>query len=73
LLHYTAKLGGKVVSVTTDGFITDIDELESKIMNLQDTEKHVKSLLKEYRKLRKYLSSSSEGLEVKKSGKDILS
>lgn len=73
LLHYTQKLGGKVVSVTTDGFITDIEDLESKIMNLQDNEKHVKSLLKEYRKLRKYLSSSVEGLEVKKSGKDIMS
>jgi len=27
-LHNIQKLGGKVVSVTTDGFITDIEDLE---------------------------------------------
>lgn len=72
LLHYTHKLDGKVISVTTDGFITDIDDLETKVLELQAKEKKVNSLLKEYRKLRGYLSSSIEALEVKKSGKNML-
>lgn len=32
MLHITNALGGRVVSVTTDGFITDIPDLEVKIL-----------------------------------------
>lgn len=32
MLHITEALGGRVVSVTTDGFITDLPDLESKIL-----------------------------------------
>lgn len=47
------KLGGNVVSVTTDGFITDIDELENKLLTLDD--KYI-NLFKVYRRLRKELT-----------------
>jgi hypothetical protein len=76
LLHYSNELDGKVVSVTTDGFITDIENLENKVLELQQKEfgmKKSSSLLNEYKKLRKYLSSDEEGLEIKKSGNNILS
>lgn len=32
--HNISKLNGKVVSVTTDGFITDLTDLESKLLTL---------------------------------------
>ena len=72
LLYYTNKLNGRVVSATTDGFITDVEDLENKILDLQVKENKVRSLLREYRNSRKYLSNNIEGLEVKKFGKDIL-
>jgi len=31
---YTTYIGGKVVSVTTDGFITDIKDLEAELLKL---------------------------------------
>lgn len=64
------KLGGKIVSVTTDGFITDLDNLEEKI--LSDCSNSC-NLLKEYRKIRKILSGDPTGLELKHSGKGIIS
>ena len=57
-------LGGKVVSATTDGFITDIKDFESKII------KHPLfkwSLFNEYRKEHK------EILEQKHAGRGVLS
>lgn len=33
-LHNIQRLGGKVVSVTTDGFITDLDDLENRLLSL---------------------------------------
>lgn len=33
-LHNISKLGGNIVSVTTDGFITDVDNLENKLLQL---------------------------------------
>jgi hypothetical protein len=56
---------GKVVSVTTDGFITNINNLESKLKgNL---------LLTEFNKLREELSGDDTGLEIKNYGKGIIS
>lgn len=55
-------MGGKVVSVTTDGFITDIKDLESKLLALKP-EKIPLFLL--YRDLRYDLSESKDALEVK--------
>lgn len=51
------KIGGRIISVTTDGFITDVDNLEEKLLSLDD--KYI-ILLKVYRSLRKGLT-----LEVK--------
>lgn len=44
LLHTIPELGGRVVSVTTDGFITDIDDLENKVLEY-NSRKNVFSLL----------------------------
>lgn len=69
-LHNIQKLGGKVVSVTTDGFITDIEDLENKLLELpQDCT----TLLRKYRDLRYKLSSTCEALEVKYKGEGIIS
>lgn len=77
-------MGGRVVSVTTDGFITDLDKLEDRILSLppQDT-----TLLRLYRDLRIQLTSETNpdtgellvesvqpnALEVKTVGKGIVS
>lgn len=68
-------LGGKVVSVTTDGFITDVSDLESLILNLpQKSEESLKmSLLKEYRKIRELLSGEPLSLELKHQGVGLMS
>ena len=50
-------MGGKVVSVTTDGFITDIKDLESKLLVLKQ-EKIPLFLL--YRDLRYDLSAQTK-------------
>jgi hypothetical protein len=52
------------VSVTTDGFITDLPELESKISN--------QYLFGEFKKIRLNLSGDDIGLEVKNSGTGII-
>lgn len=64
-LHNIQLLGGRVVSVTTDGFITDIENLESCLINPKNKLKH--DILKIYRKLRNDLSDgkSSDAIELK--------
>ena len=59
------NLVGKVVSVTTDGFITDIPDLESKLFNLKPSEIPLLSL---YQNLRSDLSNKAETLGIKQSG-----
>jgi hypothetical protein len=54
LLHETNKLGGRIISVTTDGFLTDIEDLESKLLK---TVNYDKGLLKHYRSTRNYLTT----------------
>lgn len=63
-------LNGRLISVTTDGFITDVSDLESKILNLKGRSK---SLLSEYKNLRLDLLNDDTSLEIKKSGKGIVS
>lgn len=65
-LHNTHVLGGKIVSVTTDGFISDIGGLESKIAPNS-------ILLKEFQRMRTKLSGNPEALELKHQGKGIIS
>jgi hypothetical protein len=58
------------VSVTTDGFISNLQVLESKLMSIpaKDTR-----LLRKYRELREKLSGQADGLEIKSEGKGIIS
>lgn len=66
LLHGVQLLDGKVVSVTTDGFISNIENLEDKFSKLKSVSK---SLYKEYRKAR----DDKDILEVKNKGWGIMS
>ena len=52
------------MSVTTDGFITNIPDLESKISD--------NFLLSEFKKQREGLSGDNTALELKTSGRGIL-
>jgi hypothetical protein len=63
-LHTIAALDGLVVSVTTDGFITNTGGLEDKLAN--------QFLFNEFKKRRCVLSDDDTGLELKGSGKGIL-
>jgi hypothetical protein len=60
-LHNIKTLGGKIVSVTTDGFITNLENLEELLLTLpiEDT-----ILLRKYRSLRVELTDGKtpEGL-----------
>jgi hypothetical protein len=58
------------VSATTDGFITDVVDLEGKIMGLPLDQR---LLFTKYRSLREELANDPTSLEVKKSGKGVLS
>jgi hypothetical protein len=71
-LHNIQTLGGKIVSVTTDGFITDIENLEEKLLTLPEEDT---KLLRKYRDLRLDLTDgkSPEGLELKTGGKGVIS
>lgn len=76
-LHNISRLGGRVVSVTTDGFLTDLPNLEDGLLRLSDGN----TLIKLYRELRKDImcdNSSSENpnnraLELKKTSLGIIS
>lgn len=69
-LHNISKLGGKVVSVTTDGFITDLSNLEEKLLTLNTSEIPLLTL---YRTLRQELSNTPDSLEIKDSGVGVIS
>ena len=70
-LHNIHKLGGKVVSVTTDGFITNVKNLEDELLKLPTKET---PLLQRYRMLTKQLDNDeARALEVKSGGKGIVS
>ena len=51
-------LEGFVVSITTDGFISDLEDLENKILGLKDSNIHC---FKVYKELRKLLTTTEEG------------
>ena len=63
-------LGGSVVSVTTDGFITDLEDLESKILS---NSKCITNLISSYRGIREYLSGNNAAFELKSKGLGIIS
>ena len=66
-LHNIQLLNGKVVSVTTDGFITNIEDT---ILTLDP--KHT-VMLRKFREIRVKLSGDPTALEIKTEGKGILS
>lgn len=68
-LHSIALEKGLVVSVTTDGFITNLKDLELNLNGKTDTN----LLFNEFKLIRLLLSSNDDALEVKSSGKGILS
>jgi hypothetical protein len=63
-LHSIHSLGGKVVSVTTDGFITDVVDLELKMAGSY--------LLSNYKVIRNDLSGNDQGLELKSEGIGVM-
>lgn len=67
LMNNVPKLGGTVVSVTTDGFITDVESLESKILEGLKTNQH---LLGIYRNARFELTRQL--VEDKETGETII-
>jgi hypothetical protein len=69
-LHNIQRLNGKVVSVTTDGFVTNLEDLESKLLNLPSDDI---VLLTKYRFLRHDLSGVPDALEQKTHGRGIIS
>lgn len=69
-LHNVQQLNGKVASVTTDGFLTDISDLESKIISNSNL---VSNLLQEFKEIRFLISGNSEGIELKHESTGLLS
>jgi hypothetical protein len=78
MLYEIDKMGGRVISVTTDGFVTDIDNLESKLSNIDG------SLMRLFREARLFLTEEGKDkdkdkkvddsvLELKHSGRGIIS
>ena len=68
LMHNISNLGGKIVSVTTDGFITNLENLEDLIIDKGNS-----FVFKEYKKMRESLSGNDRGLETKNEGIGIIS
>jgi acetolactate synthase small subunit len=54
LLHITSLLGGRIVSVTTDGFVTDLSDLENRIL------KYIEKMKKEVKKVKKVKKGNKE-------------
>ncbi len=71
-LNNVQKLGGLVVSVTTDGFITNLENLEDSIIsNIKCQNSNY--LLTEFRALRADLSNNETSLELKNISSGIIS
>jgi len=71
LLNATYKLGGLITAVTTDGFVTNIENLEEKIITSADFDPNT-SLLQIYRNIRQKLSNDPSALEIKTNVKGII-
>jgi len=67
-MHAISNKGGKIVSCTTDWFITDQSDLESNLLKSSSS----LPLLNVYRKTRKELSGKSKSLELKHYGIGIM-
>lgn len=74
-LHVGDKLKGRVVSVTTDGFITDIPEMEKEIIKYHEQNPNIYSLVNQFKHLRKWVDVNGvdTALELKHKGISITS
>jgi len=74
LLQIVDKLGGQVCSITTDGFVSDIPDLEAKVLNYMKENNIKNSLLHLYINSRISLSGDpkAEALEVKTSVRGLI-
>lgn len=36
VMHVVEELGGRILSVTTDGFVTDLDDLENRVVKYME-------------------------------------
>lgn len=61
-LRNIQKLGGRVISVTTDGFVTDVENLEEKLLTMK-SDKII--FIKYYRVIRRLLSDDPSAFELK--------
>jgi hypothetical protein len=61
-LNNINKMGGRVISATTDGFITDVEDLEAKLLTLPL--EHT-CFLRYFRLMRRLLSNNPQSLEKK--------
>jgi hypothetical protein len=61
-LNNINKMGGRVISATTDGFITDLDDLETKLHTLPLEQTR---FLRYFRLMRRLLSNNPQSLEKK--------
>lgn len=71
-LNNVQKLGGLVVSVTTDGFITNLEKLEDTIISNIKCQ-NTNYLLTKFRALREDLSNNETSLELKNISAGIIS
>lgn len=67
LMNNVAKLGGRIISCTTDGFLTDIVNLEEQLMDETKFSKDETKLLRRFRQSRSEVVKTDDacGLEVK--------
>lgn len=72
-LHNLSKLNGRVVSVTTDGFICDVENLEDLLLNSDLLKESDTILLRVYRDIRSKIVSNPSALELKNMGAGIIS
>ena len=71
-MHNIQNLNGKLVSVTTDGFLTNIENLEDLIIN-NPICKNNNILLTNFRQIRFNLAGDYTGLELKQISEGIAS
>ncbi|RPA88516.1 hypothetical protein L873DRAFT_1796612 [Choiromyces venosus 120613-1] len=72
LLNQVHSFGGKICSVTTDGFVCDIPDLENKIIKYYKENGIKESFLFDYRNTRMKLSGNPDALELKTSVKGLI-
>jgi hypothetical protein len=75
IMNNIDNINGKIVSVTTDGFITDIPDLENLLLDKINKGEWKGDLLKSYRTWRSEITNGAnpDALEIKKSGPNMMS